>query len=524
LTAAPGTWSPAADSYTYQWNRGGVALEGATASTYDLQVADAESVITVTVTATTVGYSPTAQTSAGTAAITGLAFDSTSTPTLTGVALVGETLTAHHGAWSPSPDTFTYAWKRGSGVIEGAAASTYVLQAADAGQVIAVVVTAVKAGYAPTGMTSSGTDRIVNIFRASPVPVISGTATVGEKLTAVSGTWLPSPTLTYAWKRDGITIRGATSSGYKLVAADASAVITAEVTGSRNGFAPATVASAETSVVAAGVLAAATPTLSGTPTVGQKLTATAGSWSPSPGFTYVWKRDGAAIAGATMSTYRLAGEDEGAKITVEVTGSRSGYSPTTMTSAETDLISAPAFSTVPIPTISGIPSVGQRLTVVPGVWAPAASWAYVWKRDGAIIAGARASGYRLAVADAGKKITVEVTGTRSGYTPSTQTSLETATVAALPFLTTPTPTITGIPEVGQTLKANRLVWSPSADSFTYQWTRNDAAIDGATSKTYDLQPGDIGATISVTVTAVKVGYLSTPRTYAGTAVHVLGVD
>jgi hypothetical protein len=45
------------------------------------------------------------------------------------------------------------------------------------------------------------------------------------------------------------------------------------------------------------------PVISGTPTQGQTLTTTDGTWTGSPTFTYQWKRDGVAISSATASTY-----------------------------------------------------------------------------------------------------------------------------------------------------------------------------------------------------------------------------
>jgi len=64
----------------------------------------------------------------------------------------------------------------------------------------------------------------------------------------------------------------------------------------------------------------APPEITGTPTVGQQLTASTGTWTGSPsGYAYQWKRDGADIAGATSSTYTLDPADENAMITVTVT-------------------------------------------------------------------------------------------------------------------------------------------------------------------------------------------------------------
>jgi hypothetical protein len=51
LTAARGTWSPSATSYTYQWKRNGKSISGATKSTYVLVKADRGQKITVKITA-----------------------------------------------------------------------------------------------------------------------------------------------------------------------------------------------------------------------------------------------------------------------------------------------------------------------------------------------------------------------------------------------------------------------------------------------------------------------------------------
>lgn len=74
------------------------------------------------------------------------------------------------------------------------------------------------------------------------------------------------------------------------------------------------------------------PKISGTGAVGQTLTATVSAWSPAATFTYRWKRDGASISGATGTTYTVTKQDRGAKITVAVTGARTGYWRLTRTS------------------------------------------------------------------------------------------------------------------------------------------------------------------------------------------------
>ena len=64
-------------------------------------------------------------------------------PAVTGTATVGSTLTTTNGTWTGAPaPTFTYQWQRATVDISGETASTYVVQAADAGLSVRCVVTA----------------------------------------------------------------------------------------------------------------------------------------------------------------------------------------------------------------------------------------------------------------------------------------------------------------------------------------------------------------------------------------------
>ena len=80
---------------------------------------------------------------------------------------------------------------------------------------------------------------------------------------------------------------------------------------------------------------APTPSIDGTPEVGQTLTAVTGAWSPTPAFGYLWFRNGVPVAGATSRTYPLGVGDLGASIKVEVVGTLSGYVTKTVVSAAT---------------------------------------------------------------------------------------------------------------------------------------------------------------------------------------------
>lgn len=261
-----------------------------------------------------------------------------------------------------------------------------------------------------------------------PTPTISGTAQVGAILTANPGTWDEGTSLTYQWMRNGAYIPGATQASYTVSASDVGKQITVAVSATKPGYSPARKTSAQTSTVAKGVLTSATPTLSGTPAVGWTVTAVPGEWGPSPvTYTYQWLRGGAAISGATAASYTPVAADAGAMLSVTVTGAKSGYVTKAITSASATVLKGTLSGATP--TISGTAKVGYTLTARAGTWAPApVTLGYQWLRNGVAISGATSSTYKLIATDKGKRITVRVTGTKTGYTTLVKTSAATAAI------------------------------------------------------------------------------------------------
>ncbi|PSL36666.1 peptidase inhibitor I9 [Labedella gwakjiensis] len=83
------------------------------------------------------------------------------------------------------------------------------------------------------------------------------------------------------------------------------------------------------------------PTISGTPAVGKKLTATPGEWDTEGlTFAYQWQADGVDIAGATSATYTVKRADQGKSLTVVVTASAEGLPSGTATSAAVTVLFA----------------------------------------------------------------------------------------------------------------------------------------------------------------------------------------
>ena len=69
------------------------------------------------------------------------------TPTISGSATVGSTLTAVPGTWGPAPVTLSYRWYRGTTAIAGATASTYQVTSTDKGKQLKVRVSGTKTNY-----------------------------------------------------------------------------------------------------------------------------------------------------------------------------------------------------------------------------------------------------------------------------------------------------------------------------------------------------------------------------------------
>lgn len=177
-----------------------------------------------------------------------------------------------------------------------------------------------------------------------------------------------------------------------------------------------------TLVLGGGTFTAPTPTITGSAKAGMKVSGRIGTWDPSaPNFAYQWNLDGAPIAGATNKTFTVPTTMTGS-LTFSVTGTLPGYPTVTKTTAPKKIIAA--FSSAPVPTITGSKVVGKYLRAVPGAWSPTAKFTYQWYANGkAIVNEATRSTYKVRTSNVSAKFTVKVTGSAPGYVTTTRTSL-----------------------------------------------------------------------------------------------------
>jgi hypothetical protein len=159
-------------------------------------------------------------------------------PTISGVVRVGSALTCRPGTWTNAP-TFKYQWLRNNVPISGATSTRYVVSTLDYTKFVACRVTATNAGGSVVATTASF-KAALGVIVNTKSPAISGTARVGNTLTALRGSWSPTPSAyTYQWFRNGVAIRFATKSTYKVVSTDRSRNLTVRVTAKRSFYANA---------------------------------------------------------------------------------------------------------------------------------------------------------------------------------------------------------------------------------------------------------------------------------------------
>jgi hypothetical protein len=385
-------------------------------------------------------------------------------------------------------------------------------------------------------------------------PSITGTAAVGQTLTAGAGHWDGSPTsYAFTWLRCSntggscVTIKSvattATSTSYTLVALDDRHTIKASVVASNSKGASPPAVSDPTGVVT-GEPEGGGATITGTVTVGHTLTGHAVGFSPAPtSYKYTWLRcDNAGagcttiksatlLAGGTSPSYVLAPADDKHTIEISVVATNAAGSSDPATSAPTTVVDGEPEGGGA--TISGTATVGQTLTGHAAGFSPTpTSYKFTWLRCNnvgascaTITSASTTAGsvpYKLTAMDDKHTIKASVVASNAAGSSDPATSDPTAVVNGEP-VNTGLPSITGVKKVGQVLTAGAGTWNPQASSYTYQWLRCDnvgsncVSIAGAAASTYKPVVADATHELRVRVTASNTAGTGTPAVSGATA-------
>ena len=440
-------------TYLYQWLRTGAEIPEATDTSYALADADEGKTIKVRVSFTDDANNTESRTSAATVAVAPRPNSPpTGAPTINGTPQVRRTLSVDTSSIADADGmeyaVFRYQWLADTDFatleFHGENSPTYTLGPLSEGLAIKVKVFYTDdRGHTET-LTSEATEAVIAAEPNSEptgLPTISGTPRVDETLTADTSAindanGLTNVSYTYVWMGTHVVVDETsgisytigfqspdqTSPTYALTPADQGATIKVRVTFTDDDGYQESLTSAATEPVAARPNTEATgaPTISGTPQVGETLTADVSGIEDADGLTnvsyrYQWLAGGSDIEDATSSSYLLTTGEQGQTIQVKVTFTDDADNQESLTSAETlEVAAKPNTAAAGEPTISGTPQVDETLTAGTSAISDEdgldnVSYQYQWLRDDADIAGQTSSTYELIPADEGKTIKVRVT-------------------------------------------------------------------------------------------------------------------
>jgi alpha-tubulin suppressor-like RCC1 family protein len=566
LKAATGTWSGSPTQFAYQWLRCegyaeagnaeelgtecepitvGAEKKPATGETYVIQSQDVTETVIVTVEAKNASGASTAVSAAE--VILAAEEESeppyptaTARPTITGGAVEGFTLTAHHGTWESSPTEFEDKWFRCKGVSEEGTGATcgpitvnkepvigehYVPTAEDVGSWIEVQERATNAG----GWEQEASLAVQVATPAPPantaVPTITGNVEQGQTLTEQEGSWSNAPTKPeWQWYRCSSSgtecspISKGTKQTHPVSPKDVGHTLLVTET-VENGFARSAAASSvHTTVVPVPPKSppqtSGAPTITGTVQQGHTITGHSATWSNEPrSFDYQWKRCETGglnchpINEADTLKYTLVGADVGKVLELRETATNAAGSGIATSNPTVTVTGAVPVSSEP-PTIGGVAEVGRGLRDFHGDWSnEPTGYSYQWEKcDGGgnnceTIAGANGKGYTPKLADIGATLRVQETASNATGAGAAATSAATEKVVQSPPIVIAPPTVTGKGEQGQTLSSHPGEWKGGPTNHTYQWLRCEPGechtIEGATKPTYVVKVADVGFSVEV---------------------------
>ena len=456
-------------------------------------------------------------------------------PTIIGTAQEDDMLTADTSGIEDADGlanaSYSYQWVRNDGVsdteIEDATDSAYTVTDDDVGKTIKVRVTFTDDADNQESLTSDATGPVIAApnRQATGKPTIDGTARVGQTLTADTSNisdldGITNATFFYQWRAGGLTISGATRSTYTLTANEQGKTVTVRVrfVDDRNNIESRASDATEEVAAAPNRDATGAPTITGMPQVGQTLTADTSNIADQDGLSnvsygYRWIAGGSDIDGANGSTYTLSEDDVGKTIRVRVSFTDDSGNRESLTSSATAVVAAAPEGNSPAtgaPAIGGTLQVGETLTASTSGIADQdglddVSYGYQWIAGGSDVGGATGSTYTLTSSEQGQTIRVRVTFTDDAGNAESLASAATAQVEARPNTpATSQPTITGTPQVGETLTADTSGISDDDGltnvSYSYQWMAGGLDIAGASGSNYTLTSNEQGKTVRVRVT------------------------
>jgi uncharacterized protein (TIGR02145 family) len=478
--------------FTYKWEKNGDTITHSDSSSYTIaNVANADAGTYSVVVKNSVG-SVTSLDAVLTVTATPVAPTITTQPQSQTVT-AGQTVTFTVAATGTGQ--LSYQWQKGNSVISGATASSYSItnvQNANTGAYSVKVTNSVGNVLSDSAVLTVTASAVAPSITTQPQ---SQTLTAGQNVTfsvAVSGT---AP-FTYQWKKDTVSISGATSNSLYLSNVQAANAGTYTVVVSNSAGNAVSNGAVLTVNAAPTIPSITTQPRSDTVTVGQSVTFSVVAMGTMP-LSYQWKKNGTSIAGDTASSFTIStvAMTDGGSYTVTVANSGGNVVSNGAVLTVNPASVAPSITTQPK---SQTVTAGQSDTF--SVTATGtAPLTYQWYKNDTAISGATSSSYSISNAQAGNAGTYTVT-VSNGTLPNAKSNGAVLTVIPAPVA----PSITTQPKsqtvtIGQSVTFS--VVATGTAPLSYQWNISGSPISGATSASYSIsnvQAANAG-TYSVTV-------------------------
>ena len=498
--------------------------------------------------------------------VSGSPIPSNSTPTgsvtIAGTAREDEVFTASNTlADADGLGTISYQWKRDAVAISGATNSAYTLVQADVGAAITVTASYTDQGGTDESVTSTATTVVVNVNDLPTGSVtIAGTAREDEVLTA-SNTLADADGLgatSYQWKRDTVTISGATNSTYTLVQADVGSTITVTVSYTDQGgtnesvtsTGTASVIASESAVLSLDYLVLQANQAGSTVDIDDIVVRNLSTNTIEYAYDFnsgdltdvqlLHTTDGTSAWEFDSSMTRIVN----GKLRLESTGfnqnGSGGYDSRSRMAINRQL--PPSFEIQF--SVNKLQWAGhffcgivdasydhspvndgnyQFLSRQSGGVAPVDNTPWVKVdgvldqiRTGSTLSGLNGSDAEYRIVRQGTELSIYINSTRIGYAsdlPDVSSSTNSTPIGSV--------TITGTAREDEVLTANNtLADADGLGVVSYQWKRDAVAISGATNSTYTLVQADVGAAITVTTSYTDQGGTNESVTSAATTVVV----
>jgi len=430
-----GVYAPAGGVESYGWYADGEPWDEVSGANYtpSAQLSE-DALLEVRVTYQVTGYADT---------VTTLVARKVAAPVLSEIELdAPRALETTYADWASSSDyplsDYSVQWYLGTTAIKGATKFEYTPTLAQVGKKLKFTVTLNSPKTTKGAITSTPKTVLAAFGAENGTAAVGGATSVGKTLTATVAEKRAGFTVSYSWMRGSFengtsTIAGATKLSYKTTTADAGSAIWIRTTYKRTGYESTVFNSDPWFVPGSEIVNLASPTIVGSGAVDVALTASPGSWTNAPTFTYQWYRNGVAIPGATAAKFTPTSDYYGDDIHFVVVAKKTGFYSQSEYSAAIAVTKGAAATVVATPKLTGAAVTCSTFTATPGTWSlDGIEVKYQWYLiDGGskqLIQGATESTYTAKASNAGYQLKVIVTAERAGYATGIS---ETVTSAAL---------------------------------------------------------------------------------------------